>query len=77
MIGACEDWNKGVLKGGDNQSKIDEFCQTNYSRESETNTKQKAIDELKELKGLLDLGLLTQEEFDKKAAELKKVILGN
>ena len=39
--------------------------------------KEKAIEELKELKGLLDLGLLTQEEFDKKAAELKKVILGN
>ena len=37
----------------------------------------KAIKELKELKGLLDLGLLTQEEFDKKAAELKKIILGN
>ena len=41
------------------------------------NEKEKAIEELKELKGLLDLGLLTQEEFDKKAAELKKVILGN
>ena len=26
---------------------------------------------------LLDTGLLTQEEFDKKAAELKKIILGN
>ena len=41
------------------------------------NEKEKAIEELKELKELLDLGLLTQEEFDKKAAELKKVILGN
>ena len=39
--------------------------------------RKEAIYELKELKGLLDLGLLTQEEFDKKAAELKKVILGN
>jgi len=39
--------------------------------------KEYAIEQLKELKGLLDLGLLTQEEFDKKAAELKKVILGN
>ena len=41
------------------------------------NEKEKAIEELKELKELLDLGLLTQEEFDKKAAELNKVILGN
>ena len=38
------------------------------------NEKGKAIEQLKELKGLLDLGLLTQEEFDKKAAELKKII---
>ena len=47
------------------------------SQKKETNTKQKAIEEHKELKGLLDLGLLSQEEFDKRAAELKKVILGN
>jgi hypothetical protein len=46
--------------------------------DSQKNNKKKiAIEELKELKGLLDLGLITQEEFDKKAAELKKIILGN
>ena len=39
--------------------------------------KEKAIKELKELKNLLDLELITQEEFDKKAVELKKIILGN
>ena len=50
---------------------------TQPSKNQETITKQKAIEELKELKGLLDLGLLTQEEFDKRAAELKKIILGN
>ena len=33
-------------------------------------------EQLEKLKGLLDLGLLTQEEFDKKAAELKKVYEG-
>jgi hypothetical protein len=33
--------------------------------------------ELKRHKELLDMGVITQEEFDKKAAELKKVILGN
>ena len=37
--------------------------------------KNNAIDELKKLKELLDLGLLTQEEFDSKANELKKIIL--
>ena len=32
---------------------------------------------LKKLKELLDLELITKQEFDKKAAELKKIILGN
>ena len=60
------------------QSSIEKPSQpTQISHYQETNIKQKAIEELKELKGLLDLGLLTQEEFDKKAAELKKIILGN
>ena len=40
-------------------------------------TKDEAIKEVKELKDLLNLGIITQEEFDKRAAELKKVILGN
>ena len=39
------------------------------------NQKEKAIKQLKELKELLDLGILTQEEFDKKAVSLKKIIL--
>jgi len=38
-------------------------------------TKDAARKELKELKELLDLGLLSQEEFDKKAVILKKIIL--
>ena len=40
-------------------------------------TKDEAIKEVKQLKELLDSGILTQEEFDKKGAELKKIILGN
>lgn len=36
-----------------------------------------AINEIKELKELLDSGILTQEEYDAKAAELKKIILGD
>ena len=45
--------------------------------ENEKNIKDEAIKEVKQLKELLDSGILTQEEFDKKAAELKKIILGN
>ena len=37
--------------------------------------KDDAIKELKELKELLDMGLITQEEFDKKAKVLRKIIL--
>jgi len=38
-------------------------------------SKDKAIEELKKFKELLDLELITQEEFDKKSEELKKIIL--
>jgi hypothetical protein len=40
-------------------------------------TKNQALNKIKELKEYLEMGIITQEEFDKKAAELKKVILGN
>lgn len=43
----------------------------------ENSSKEEAINEIKQLKELLDSGILSQEEFDKKAAELKKIILGN
>jgi len=39
--------------------------------------KDNAIAELKQLKELLDLELITKEEFDKKAESLKKIILDN
>ena len=38
--------------------------------------KDKAIKELKKLKELLDLDLITKEEFEKKSINLKKIILG-
>ena len=41
------------------------------------NSKDKAIEELKKLKELLDLELITPAEFDKKSKELKKIILDN
>ena len=40
-------------------------------------TKDDAKNQLIEIKGYLDLGIITQEEFDKKAVELKKILLGN
>ena len=51
-----------------NNQEIDSSKDTNITRE-------KAIVLLKELKELLDLGILTQEEFDKKVVSLKKIIL--
>ena len=56
---------------------------TNVSESSNKNinpnslTKKNAVEELKQLKELLDLGIITQHEFDKKSKELKKIILGN
>ena len=39
--------------------------------------KENAKKQLIELKEYLDLGIITQEEFDKKAESLKKILLGN
>ena len=39
--------------------------------------RDRAKKELIELKEFLDLGIITQEEFDKKAVSLKKILLGN
>ena len=39
--------------------------------------KSDAKKQLLELKKYLDLGIITQEEFDKKAVSLKKILLGN
>ena len=39
--------------------------------------KEEAMLEVKRLKELLDLGIITQEEFDKEAVPLKKILLGN
>ena len=79
LYGACDDWNKAVSLGGGEyyKQKISKFCNLNSSINSEKSPKEKAIEELKKIKELLDLDLITQEEFTKKAAELKKVILGN
>ena len=46
-------------------------------KEISSTLREKAIKELKALKELLDLELITKEEFDKKSNQLKKIILGN
>ena len=40
-------------------------------------TKEDAKEQLIELKEYLDLEIITQEEFNKKATSLKKILLGN
>jgi len=40
-------------------------------------TKEEAKKELLSIKEYLDLGIITQEEFDTKAVSLKKILLGN
>ena len=44
---------------------------------SSKKSKDQAIEELKKLKELLELELISQEEFDNKSKDLKKIILGN
>ena len=39
--------------------------------------KEAAKKELMELKEYLDMGIITKQEFDKKAESLKKILLGN
>tara|TARA_B100000900_G_scaffold36283_1_gene27169 strand:+ start:960 stop:1499 length:540 start_codon:yes stop_codon:yes gene_type:complete len=48
----------------------------NKNSSFKTLDKDKAIDELKKLKELLDLGILSQQEYDTKSEELKSIILG-
>tara|TARA_B100002019_G_scaffold271102_1_gene265219 strand:+ start:131 stop:637 length:507 start_codon:yes stop_codon:yes gene_type:complete len=49
-----------------------------YSNEDDAlSLKENAKKELLELKEYLDSGIITQEEFDKKAVSLKKILLGN
>ena len=60
-----------IAKSTDN-SKSNEIKNSNTVK-----SKDEAIKLLKELKELLDLELISNEEFDKKSKELKKIILGN
>lgn len=52
-------------------------AEIDYQKQQVESAKDVAMKELKRHKELLEMGVITQEEFDKKAAELKKIILGN
>ena len=73
MDGACADWKKAVVIGGNEsaqkqyQAKIDENCMN----------KEKAIAKLKELKELLYLEIITQEDYDKEKKKLSPFIIAN
>ena len=60
-----------------NTANNNQYMEGQASEAQNKNVKDQAINELKKLKELLDLELITQEEFDKKSKELKKIILGN
>ena len=57
---------------GDEKSSFESNNSKNKTSESSKNI---AIEELKKLKELLDLELITQDEFDLKSKKLKKIIL--
>ena len=71
--------NGKIYKNEEDENRLEEIEAKNKA--SLKIKKQEAVnssmEELKRYKDLLDMGVITQEEFDKKAAELKKVILGN
>ena len=60
--------------GSSNINKVKEERKKN---ESSNDSKNNAIEELKKVKELLDLEIITKEEYDKKSKELKKIILDN
>ncbi len=55
--------------------KFDINASKNQKKEDADIDKASAVEELKNLKELLELDLITKEEFDKKSIELKKIIL--
>jgi len=64
--------NEIIIAKSTENSKSNEMKNSNNVK-----SKDEAIKLLKELKELLDLELISKEEFDKKSKELKKIILGN
>jgi len=64
----------------DNGKLVDVKSDIELNNETKSNSKiskEDAKNKLLELKEYLDLGIITQDEFDEKAKPLKKILLGN
>ena len=56
---------------------LNKYSQSIIKNQPTENIKDQAIKEIKQLKELLDSGILSKSEYDKKATSLKKIILGD
>ena len=71
------DQNNLKISKTNSESNIDSLNTVEQTSIKEVNIKDEAIKEIKQLKELLDSGILTKNEYEKRASELKKIILGN
>ena len=71
------DHNNFKISKTKSNSNINSLNIIERSYTKDVNIKDEAIKEIKQLKELLDSGILTKNEYDKKASELKKIILEN
>ena len=71
------DQNNLKISKTKSESNINSLNTVEQTSIKEVNIKDEAIKEIKQLKELLDSGILTKNEYEKRAYELKKIILGN
>lgn len=71
------DQNNLKISKTKSESNINSLSTVEQTSIKEVNIKDEAIKEIKQLKELLDSGILTKNEYEKRAYELKKIILGN
>ena len=71
------DQNNLKISKTKSESNINSLNTVEQTSIKEVNIKDEAIKEIKQLKELLDSGILTKNEYEKRASELKKIILGN
>ena len=69
--------NNSVSKGGGNKRGVSIFVLRTKLGNNLIINKEEAKKEIISLKEFLDLGIITQDEFNKKAVYLKKILLGN
>ena len=75
--GAVKKIFKNLIANGGEAYNFDKSLGVQKTYIKTDNKKSEAIEELKKMKELLDLGLINKNEFDIKSKELKKIILGN